>query len=209
MTYVDPGTTFGAANATLTSSGLHTLIEGSTWTAIAYPAEWNSSVRLVKPSATEPASPREGDIWYDTVNKYMRPYSGGFDVPGVGPFMYNGGAATLFTGSPAVKTDDGNYSFQQAAASGDEHVLGCVQKIVNPGATAVVRRTGLGLVLVEGPCQPGDQLVTKASGNARSARVLYGGGSSGTFTMGRSFAMIFTDVAAGVTATVTCLIFGG
>ena len=207
MSYVAPGTTWDAAGV-VTYQGLHTLIEGSTWTSISL-SEFSHLSHLVQYGADEPVNRGEGGLWYDETNKWLRQRTQGWDVPHLGPHMINGSTNTLVTGQPVRAKLSNSYEVTHAARNGAEQMIGVALAEIAPGHSLIVKRFGLGLVRIEGPCSRGDLIICKNSGNAQSAKEYYGSGLAGTFTSGKAFAMAFYPVSAGVTATVTCLIFGG
>jgi len=208
MSTIGPGFTFSnGVFEQVTNTALHQLVDNAIVTAI--PAsEFTTGSKVVQIAASIPASDQgEGSLWFDTTLMILRTKnSTRWDAQAVGPELLNGSGATI--GAGILVVGNATSSMNPCLTAAWPEVVGATVGVVNPGATGVVRKGGIGLLALIGPCTVGDTLVaagsytTSAVGRARSARAA----GTTTVTAGIEVGICMTQIAA-VTALATCLVW--
>ena len=136
-------------------------------------------------SATEPASPSAGDIWYDSANNSMKNYAGtAWATMSTPPLTATGGTITT-SGSYKVHTFTSSGTFQITAGSGT------VDYLVVAGGGGGGRSNG-----ASGAGGAGGLLTNSFSGSTNSYTVTVGAGGSG-ITSGFSVGGTGSSVVAG------------
>lgn len=150
MATVSKGYTFGATEQ-VTNTKLHTLVDSATVTNIVS-TDMASSAKVVFVGASAPASPTEGQPWFDTSpgnnQGILRIYDGAqFRSVAAGFLGRNNGVSTIAQGAP-VKVDtaaahatDGRVDVLETTAKTDA-VVGVALTDITAGSTGPIIETG-------------------------------------------------------------------
>ena len=212
MTTINQGFTFvDAVTDQVTSSALHTHIEGATIEDIAN-ADFDGAALLVQVDSSLPSTTQTfGAIWYDTTQEIAFQNQGGrwdgmFDhTQAVAAVPLNLGDVVHISGL------SGSIPIVSPLASlAHSEVLGVTSDTMASGATGWIRKYGWAPVRISTSVAPsamtaGDTLISSSvTGAAVSSAVL---SAIGQFTTGIVFGQCFKEISNDATPTlVTCLL---
>ena len=153
-TYSD---TSGDPNNEVNASNLHTLVDGAVISSI-QKSEFLGTTKVIDVSGSQPSSPSDGDMWYDTSLSIfrLRRYSE-YDSPGVGFEGQNEIGYTIPRGAVCV-VRGGIRHIEPCMTGLLEEVCGVTSASVLDGSDVFVWSHGIAAVLVTGGASPGDLL---------------------------------------------------
>lgn len=168
---VTAGYYFGATE-TLTSSKLHTLIEGANITSLAETMFETATSRPIESKATDPLMNYNGKLWFDESIAIMRQRRNTrYEALGYGQVFTNDTGATIPQG--AVVVPEASYKMSMVVTAAWRSCAGVLLATVADGGSGLIAAVGIQSVLVTGVINtlPGDILVSSGlnDGHAASA----------------------------------------
>lgn len=181
---------------------LHNFLASCVITGIAM-SNFSTDAHIVQPSATTPSSDQaDGSLWFDTTDGLFKVKGDTrWDCPYVGPEMQNNFGFTMPKGTVVVASGVGTMNPCQTAVWPDH--LGILTTTCTNTSKAIVQGSGLCLVLVRGPVNYGDVLMSDTLVGYARAMTLSIGYTCGTY--GFDIGMCLSSLANNVTGLVTCM----
>lgn len=175
-----PGYTF-ATGESVTASKLITMMEGAVLSSVVV-TEYGSDSHPVTVAASDPGSPREGDVWYDSALKMVRRYVGSrWEPVGKGMALRNNTGAHIPQGALCKLTAANDVAM--TSTDNDGTCIGAALVTIDNGSVGVLQSSGITQVLCTpsaGGWTAGELFTTLAAsaGYGTPLRQFYSGGST-------------------------------